>query len=286
MAVSKCARCLSRIPAILRADNFVPSQRSGLRPGLDPRHSLSFLQRGGGGHSPNRELTLVSTGISLKRSAASLAISCSSSAVPRRGGEASRSSSSSRGMVEEETMEAERRLALLEPEEAEETVEMTERGDMQEVRPERLLSPLSLLLWLWVESLPPRPCSRGRVGPLGWGCHSAPGAPEPRRLSMLVFHHWPPPPGTSRDSTFSLSEGELLAAPRGAIPPFSKLCGRLLGPESWARARALSFVRRNFRASSEVKVMEELVPPRNLSHPGAPRAARVAGEERLAGAGG
>lgn len=49
-------------------------------------------------------------------------------------------------MVEEDTIEAERRLARLEPEEAELPVETTERGDMQDVRPERLLSPLSLLL--------------------------------------------------------------------------------------------------------------------------------------------
>ena len=56
--------------------------------------------------------------------------------------------SSNKGMVVEETMEADLKLALLEPDEAELTVDMTERGDMQEVRPDRLLNPLSLLLWL------------------------------------------------------------------------------------------------------------------------------------------
>ena len=62
-------------------------------------------------------------------------------------------------MVEEDTIEADLRLALLEPEEAELTVDTTERGDMQEVRPDRLLSPLSLLLWLWLLSLPCPPVS-------------------------------------------------------------------------------------------------------------------------------
>lgn len=61
------------------------------------------------------------------------------------------SSSSSKGMVQELTMEADRRLALLElPEEdaddTEETVDMVEIGDMVEVRPLRELSPESLLL--------------------------------------------------------------------------------------------------------------------------------------------
>ena len=66
------------------------------------------------------------------------------------------SSSSSKGIVHELTMEADLRLALLPPddedeeeEEAEETVDMVEIGDMVEVRPLRELNPLSLLLWLW-----------------------------------------------------------------------------------------------------------------------------------------
>jgi hypothetical protein len=50
--------------------------------------------------------------------------------------------------VVEDTIDADLKLALLEPDDAELTVDMTERGDMQEVRPDRLLSPLSLLLWL------------------------------------------------------------------------------------------------------------------------------------------
>ena len=105
---------------------------------------------------------LGSTGISLNSSAASLLISCSSSQpppwppCPLLGGISSNSSkvdleeeySSNKGMVVEETIEADLKLALLEPDEAELTVDMTERGDMQEVRPDRLLSPLSLLLWL------------------------------------------------------------------------------------------------------------------------------------------
>lgn len=58
-------------------------------------------------------------------------------------------------MVQELTMEADRRLALLElPEEEElaedtdETVDMVEMGLMVEVRPLSELSPESLLLWL------------------------------------------------------------------------------------------------------------------------------------------
>jgi hypothetical protein len=71
-------------------------------------------------------------------------------------------------MVEEDTIEADRRLALLEPEEAELTVDTTERGDIQEVRPDRLLSPLSLLLWLWLLSLLCPPVSSVcRWNPLG-----------------------------------------------------------------------------------------------------------------------
>ena len=66
---------------------------------------------------------------------------------------------SSRGIVVEDTIDADLKLALLEPDEAELTVDMTERGLMQEVRPERLLSPLSLLLWLCPTSLP-SPSSR------------------------------------------------------------------------------------------------------------------------------
>ena len=104
---------------------------------------------------------------------------------------------------------------------------------------------------------------------------------------MLVFHHWLfPLPPFSRESSFSLREGELLAGPRGFIPFLSNAWGKLFGPLSWALALALSLVLRNLRASSEVKVMFELVPPRNFSQPGAPLAAMVAGEERLAVGGG
>ena len=66
---------------------------------------------------------------------------------------------SSRGIVVEDTIDADLKLALLEPDEAELTVDMTDRGDMQEVRPERLLNPLSLLLWLCPTSFP-SPSSR------------------------------------------------------------------------------------------------------------------------------
>ena len=87
----------------------------------------------------------------------------------------SSSSSSSRGIVHEDTesektilnfpaksymslilpIEAERRLARLELpelelEDTEDTVDMVEIGLIVEVRPLRLLSPLSLLLWLWL----------------------------------------------------------------------------------------------------------------------------------------
>ena len=123
--------------------------------------------------SPKSKLMLGSTGISLNSSAASLLISCSSSQppwppCPRRGGISSNSSKgivvdleeySSRGIVVEDTIDADLKLALLEPDEAELTVDMTDRGDMQEVRPERLLNPLSLLLWLCPTSFP-SPSSR------------------------------------------------------------------------------------------------------------------------------
>ncbi len=64
------------------------------------------------------------------------------------------SSSSSRGMVQEDTMEADLKEALLElpeleAEDTEDTVDMVEMGDMVEARPLRELRPLSLLLWLW-----------------------------------------------------------------------------------------------------------------------------------------
>jgi len=63
------------------------------------------------------------------------------------------SSSSSKGIVHEETMEAERseaRLELpeLEAEETEETVDMVEIGDIVDALPLKELRPLSLLLWL------------------------------------------------------------------------------------------------------------------------------------------
>ena len=61
----------------------------------------------------------------------------------------SSSSSSSKGMVQEDTIEADRKLARLElpeleAEDTEETVDMVEMGDMVEVRPLRELRPLSL----------------------------------------------------------------------------------------------------------------------------------------------
>ncbi len=64
------------------------------------------------------------------------------------------SSSSSSGMVQELTMEADLRLARLELPEldvelTEDTVLIVEIGDMVEVRPLRELRPLSLLLWWW-----------------------------------------------------------------------------------------------------------------------------------------
>ena len=94
---------------------------------------------------------------------------------------------------------------------------------------------------------------------------------------MLVFHHWVwPAPGPA----FSDSDGELLAGWRGFRPSLLKN-GRLFGPPaSTPRALCRSFVRRNFRASSEVKVTLEVVTPRNLSQPGAPLAAMVAGDLR------
>ena len=66
----------------------------------------------------------------------------------------SSSSSSSKGMVHEETMEADLKLARLElpeleAEETEETVDMVEMGLMVEALPLMELKPLSLLLWLW-----------------------------------------------------------------------------------------------------------------------------------------
>ena len=65
----------------------------------------------------------------------------------------SSSSSSSNGMVQEDTIEADRRLARLElpeleAEETEDTVDMVEMGLMVEALPLMELNPLSLLLWL------------------------------------------------------------------------------------------------------------------------------------------
>ena len=129
--------------------------------------------------SPKRALTLVLTGINLKSSEASLLISCSSShppwLCPRPDGISSNSSKaaavhleySSRGIVVEDTIDADLKLALLDPDEAELTVDMTERGDMHEVRPDKLLKPLSLLLCACPPSLP-SPSSRfSRCRPLG-----------------------------------------------------------------------------------------------------------------------
>lgn len=58
-------------------------------------------------------------------------------------------------MVQEDTIEADRKLARLElpeleAEDTEDTVDIVEMGDMVEVRPLRELRPLSLLLWLWL----------------------------------------------------------------------------------------------------------------------------------------
>ena len=83
-------------------------------------------------------------------------------------------------------------------------------------------------------------------------------------------------------ANLSCSDGELLAGCSGLAPSLANAKGRLLGPAwSWLRARWRSFVRRNFLASSEVKVTEAVLSPRNRSQPGAPRAARVAGELRV-----
>ena len=66
----------------------------------------------------------------------------------------SSSSSSSKGIVHELTIDADLRLAREElPDElaelTEETVDIVEIGDMVDVRPLNELKPLSLLLWLW-----------------------------------------------------------------------------------------------------------------------------------------
>ena len=65
----------------------------------------------------------------------------------------SSSSSSSNGMVQELTIDADLKLAREElPDElaelTEETVDIVDMGDMVEVRPLKELKPLSLLLWL------------------------------------------------------------------------------------------------------------------------------------------
>ena len=65
----------------------------------------------------------------------------------------SSSSSSSNGIVQELTIDADLKLAREElPDElaelTEETVDIVDMGDMVEVRPLRELKPLSLLLWL------------------------------------------------------------------------------------------------------------------------------------------
>ena len=93
---------------------------------------------------------------------------------------------------------------------------------------------------------------------------------------MLVFHHCLLL--LTGGGVLSLSEGELLAGVRGFRPSLLRLNGKLLGPVSPALALFLSLVLLNFLASSDVKVTLEVLPPRNLSQPGAPRAAMVAGD--------
>ena len=95
---------------------------------------------------------------------------------------------------------------------------------------------------------------------------------------MLVFHQVLVPDPPTGLWILSFSEGELLAGVNGFRPSLPNANGRLFGPDSCARALCLSLVLRNLRASSEVKVTLEVATPRNLSQPGAPLAAMVAGD--------
>ena len=95
---------------------------------------------------------------------------------------------------------------------------------------------------------------------------------------MLVCHQVLAPGPPTGLWILSFRAGELLAGVSGFRPSLPNANGRLLGPDSWARALCLSLVLRNLRASSEVKVTLEVATPRNLSHPGAPLAAMVAGD--------
>ena len=97
---------------------------------------------------------------------------------------------------------------------------------------------------------------------------------------MLVFHQVLVPDPPTGLWILSFSEGELFAGVSGFRPSLPNANGRLLGPDSCARALCLSLVLLNLRASSEVKVTLEVVTPRNLSQPGASLAAMVAGDLR------
>ena len=116
----------------------------------------------------------------------------------------SSSSSSSNGIVQEDTIEAERseaRLELpeLEAEDTEETVDIVEIGDIVEARPLKELSPLSLLLWLcevaWFPLHMEGGCvttglamnPRGIPSSTGW----TGGICGRLRLSRLFFHRIP-----------------------------------------------------------------------------------------------
>lgn len=137
------------------------------------------------------------------------------------------SSSSSRGMVELLTMLADRKLARDEPELALLPVDTTDMGDMQEVRPERELRPLSLELWLWLTTWSLVTGAGGHWPPTRTLSSLTP-AEDILRLSILAFHHC----CLLLGGILSFSEGELLAGCSGFRPSLLRLNGRLLGPRS------------------------------------------------------
>ena len=207
----------------------------------------------------------------------------------------SSSSSSSKGIVHEETMEADLKLARLElpeleAEDTEETVDMVEMGLMVEALPLMELNPLSLLLWLWEV----------------WGCQiwdwggllTTWLTVNPRwmasdwcKLSKLFFQRPPEVLGWGSEAV-DLGDNWGPCSRLGVLLE----CNPILGGNIWgtggsskelskrpeAEVRGLGWgcwlfcnlycccLDFNFCTSSDVNWTVEVLPPKNFSHPGAP----------------
>ena len=207
----------------------------------------------------------------------------------------SSSSSSSKGIVHEETIEADLKLARLElpeleAEDTEETVDMVEMGLMVEALPLMELNPLSLLLWLWEV----------------WGCQIWDWggllttwltvnplwmASDWCKLSKLFFQRPPEVLGWGSEAV-DLGDNWGPCSKDGVLLE----CNPILGGNIWgtggsskelskrpeAEVRGLGWgcwlfcnlycccLDFNFCTSSDVNWTVEVLPPKNFSHPGAP----------------